>query len=362
MTRAAALPLLAVVLAADVSHHVDRTALFVVHVAPGGALLTRLVCVDLDRRRVLWSRNTEDTFEVAIHRLGGVILFPRGELGRVEALSAATGRVLWTAEIPPFRSLLPLDDATWLAAGRGTRLACYRRQSWGIEQVWSLDLPREGRMLLPSGGRVVVPTYDEVYCFNPLTGEVLWRHSPENVACFYAAVDRGRVIAWDWWGGRLDVLSVETGALLWNRPTASPWVFEASGGLVLGTEGRSGAAMALSIESGAELWRLPALAPQVELPRTGDLGYSPFVGPAVLGREAWFVSSADERTVLRLEARAGAQQSSRALPEPLVGTAAAPPWICAASASRLHFFQPRSAAEWTLDLEEPILHLRAGPR
>lgn len=357
----AALVLVPAFAPADVSRTADRTALFLVHTSARGELRTRVIAVDLSLRRVIWERETRDTFEVRVPRLGGLLFFPHGREGRLECLNAATGRVAWELRLDPFRMATPIDARTVLIGGRNDRVTCVRRTATGFETVWSVRIPdQEARELLVAGNRIVIPTYREVWCIRLSDGGRVWRHVPAGGAsCTYAMLlSGGRVISWDWWGARVEALSLETGEVLWAQAAAAPWVFGEARGRLLLRSGEGGRLRAVEPANGREVWGSTGLAPQVGLGGTSDdLAYMPFVGPILLEGDAWFVS-ADRSQALQTDTGSGVVRARRVFAQPLVGAAPAGRFHCFAEAGLLHFVPPEGRGGWTLELSEPILHLR----
>jgi hypothetical protein len=360
MRAAAALGLLAALPAtADVSITPDRVATFLVHTLTGaGELRTGVLGVDLAARRIAWRRETRDTFEVRVPRLGSRLYLPHGRDGRLECLHAPSGRVIWEAVLSPFRVVAPLAPDRVAVAGRSTEVTCFRRGSDGaLEKVWSVGLEgEEARDLVVTADRILVPTYRALYCLRASDGAVLWRHAPPVAACTYAIVSGDRVVSWDWWGARLEALSLESGEVAWRETAAAPWVFGLHGGRILVRSGPTGRVRGLDPATGAEAWGAEELGPQVVLGgSTDDLAYMPFAGPAAHRGQVWLLSR-DRLQAQRLDPATGGVRARRTFDQPLVGAAPAGPFTCFAEPSRLHFVS--DTASWSLDLPQPILHLR----
>lgn len=348
---------------ADVSLAPDRVAHFLVHtVTKAGELRTGILAVDLSARRLIWSRETRDTFEVRVPRLGGLLFFPHSRDGRLECLESYSGRVVWEAAPGPFRVVLPLSTDQLVTGGRSTEVTCWRIPSpagGSLERLWSVGLEAdEARDLVAApGGRILIPTYRSLYCVRASDGTVLWRHNPPVAACTYAvAAGRDRVVSWDWWGARLETLSLETGQVAWRETMAAPWVFGVLGGLILARSGPTGRVQGLRAETGIEQWGLEDLAPQAVLPGSSDdLAYMPFAGPAAHPDGVWILTR-DRREAVCLEPSTGAIRARRTFDQPLVGVASAGRYICFAEPARLLFFG--QGGVWQLDLPRHIHHLR----
>lgn len=348
---------------ADVSLAPDRMAHFLVHtVAESGELRTGILAVDLSARHLAWSRETRDTFEVRIPRLGNLLFLPHSREGRLECLQTSSGRVVWEEAPGPFRLVLPLSPDCFAIAGRSTEVTCWRRSSQGsgLQKVWSANLEgEEARDLVAApGGRILVPTYRALFCLLASDGAILWRHTPPGAACTYAITAGGnRIVSWDWWGARLEAISIETGGVVWQETTAAPWVFGIYGGRVLARSGPNGRVRGLDPATGAELWSVENLGPQVVLPGfSDDLAYMPFAGPASHADSSiWFLTS-DRMAALRLDPSSGVVRARRAFEHPLVGSAPAGRYVCFAESTRLLFVAPNGS--WELDVPYRIYHLR----
>lgn len=293
--RLCAAALLAVPVYADVGADRDLPTLLLTHVEHQGRLKTRIYALETSTKRVVWSFDTDDTFEVRPVRAGKYLVVPSGRNGRLHGIDPFTGRERWTIAVEPFRCMLPVDERTFVIGCRNTRVSCYAREGTIAVKKWDRDLPVQAREIWAVGERLYIPTYRNVLCLSARTGSVVWDFVPPEGECLYARPLGKDLIVWDWWRNELYCLALESGKVLWQRAGhASPCFLAASGPRLLITYAGGKILQAIGARSGQEEWIVSGLGLQRELPPVEDLAYHPFVRPVAHG-DFVFVVTEDHR-------------------------------------------------------------------
>ena len=178
-----------------------------------------------------WTANTGDGASDRSKLLGQPIValgrvFTVDSQNRVTALSAKTGRKLWSVELTP-------DDVQTLSSGALSYDEGRVFVSTGFGQLIALDA-KSGKLLwrqMLSGpmrgapavraGRVVVITVDDrTYCMAADDGQLLWTHQgtvePASLLAGNSPAIDGNVVVVPYTSGELFALRIENGTVIWQ--------------------------------------------------------------------------------------------------------------------------------------------------
>lgn len=179
----------------------------------------RTVGLDLESGTERWAHDAPDGAQIqaAPISLGSTTVLVSDDRGRLDALDARTGQVVWTADAgaPVLRSPEVADGIVVVPTTRG-RLVALDAASGAIR--WALDLAPSVRLATPSvaDGLVVVGGTDgSVHALDAATGEARWTYEGTGGVSVRPLVSAGRVYI-----GTLDrrlvVLDAATGVERWS--------------------------------------------------------------------------------------------------------------------------------------------------
>jgi outer membrane protein assembly factor BamB len=207
----------------------------------------RALCLDELTGKVLWQQEWEADYSGtqptwangprATPTVDGDRVYVVGASGRLVALDAVTGRLLWRRDyVADFRATLP---------------------AWGVVSAPIVD---GGRLIALVGGEKDAL----VVAFDKLTGQEVWRALPSNGDAGYAPlliIEAGGARQLVVWHPRaISALDPATGRLLWEQP------FEVSMGMTVATPVFDGGRLLVSaFFDGAMLVALDAEAPRAKL-------------------------------------------------------------------------------------------------
>lgn len=345
-------------LMADVGSDRERLTYLLGHVEEKGRLLTRIYALQSHPKKICWTFDTSDTFEVRPARVGRTLVVPSGKRGVIHGVSASTGKELWQISVEPFRCMLALDERTFVICGRNTRVACYERDGSSTTQRWEKDLPVQAREVWKVGDRLCIPTYRNILCVEARTGRVVWDFVPSQGECLYVRPSGREIYAWDWWRQELYALEAETGKLLWEKSgPASPCVLALQGSTLLITHSGGRHLQAFDGRSGKEEWTLPNLDLQRTLPPVDDLVYYPFITPVISSGDAYVVT--DEQKIARCSLKSGTLQDQWSAGGTVIGLAALPDAILVAVSDRWVFYQKNGDKIGELPIPSGLRYLRS---
>jgi outer membrane protein assembly factor BamB len=212
----------------------------VVYIAPSGAFVERgpagiAYAFDAGTGRLLWSAPGVGVVMASPAVAGNLVLLNAAYPGRVLALHADTGRVVWTRATMP--ADLPLEGENWQAISpvvvgdtvyvsvQANTAGPHRMHSF--ERTYALDLgtgtirwSRELTGDLAVSGGVVYVGGEEFLALSAVTGETLWARSIGSEAWIGApTIANGTVYAGGVRGGgvaRLYALETSGGAIRWS--------------------------------------------------------------------------------------------------------------------------------------------------
>jgi outer membrane protein assembly factor BamB len=342
---------------ADVNSDRGRPVLLLGHVEEQGRLLTRIYALDTAARKVAWTFDTLDTFEVRPLRTRRHVIVPSGRIGILHGVHPQTGRELWKMSVEPFRCMTALDDATFVVGTRTTRVSCYERKGTSAIKRWDVDLPVQAREVWGVGDRLYVPTYRHVVCLSAQTGRRIWEFTPADAECLYARPIGTELVVWDWWRSDVYALDLETGKVRWHKSTTdAPSLLAWSGATLVFTYGGGKSVQAIHRPSGRDEWSLGGLSLQRDLPPVDDLAYHPFLRPVVGPEGVWLVT--EDKKLARCSTERGTIQERWSLEDDVIGLAALPQSILVALPGRWKVFDFRGGKKYEIRAPGPLRYLR----
>ena len=256
-------------LAASSPAYVDGVAYSTILVGVRGSSKGRVVAVDPDKQKILWSKDLASRTESSPLVRKGVLYFG-SENGTVYALRAKTGKVLWT-----FKAGGAVKGGLAYANGK-LFFGDYSGHVHGIsaangKEIWSSG--GGGALGLGDGqfygtaavafGRVYIGnTNSSVYSFSTSNGELAWRQGTGGYVYSSAAVANvpklGPTVFIGSYDGKLYALNAQSGSVRWSQNAGG----RISGGIqIIGdlvfysTLEKKTAALAL--RTGRTIWSVP---------------------------------------------------------------------------------------------------------
>ena len=251
--------------------------------------------------------------------------------GRAFALSARTGKFVWKRKLGALAAATPAYSDGRLyttvlcvsacsaaigssrSEGRG-RVAALDARTGRV--IWSRDLPsRTESTPLVLGGKVIFGSEDgTVYALRTANGRVAWRHRATDAVKSGLAYENGRLYFGDY-AGAVTALRARDGKLVWTRSNVSPENFYGTPAVGFGRVFLSttdGKVHALRLNGNVD-WRFSA-GPSGYIYASPALGKPPGLGPTV------FIGAHTSR-FYAIDARTGRERWSKGTPGPISGTA-----------------------------------------
>jgi len=207
-----------------------------------------------------WIVTTGDLVESSPSVAGGVV-YEGSNDGKLYALNAQSGGVLWSASIVTFSCPAVAGGAVYVGSF-DDHVYALDASTGGL--LWSLPTgfgiessPAVSTVSLRSGSTTVVFVSSgdgKVYAVNSITGSAVWT-AAINVGSFSSPAVANHAVYVGSNGGKLFALRDSTGSVLWST-SIGPWVSSSpavAGGVVYVGSG-DGKIYALNATSGANLW------------------------------------------------------------------------------------------------------------